>query len=699
MKHSASILLVLLITAIAPHVPLKAQNPPKREYRGAWVATVANLDWPLSGNVPVQYQKDDLIQKLDRLKENGINLVFFQIRTEGDALYASEIEPWSYYLTGKEGRAPNPYWDPLAFAIEEAHKRGMELHAWLNPYRAMRSIPSDFVQKGVAGGEDAEAAGQLNPDAWASLEPFLLREEDMGSGAGSGDGGDVQAKSVGTSQRDSMHVSNKHPEWLLVLNRAIAIFDPGLPEVMEYTTAVVMDVVNRYDVDGIHFDDYFYPYPPNHMASSSANNALDDSTFIKYPRGFTNKAEWRRNNVDLLVEMIHDSIQVIKPWVKFGISPFGIWKSGTPSGISGLDAYSQIYGDGIAWLDAGTVDYILPQLYWAFGGGQDYAKLSNWWADQAVARGRHMIAGHGLYRASSSTFSGALFKANEVPRQVRHNRGNPKISGSVFFRAKNLTNFPTLGFTDSLKTDLYRHAALPPVMAWKDTSRFEAPSGLTVERDPENRFQFTLSWTAPTVDGASRTSDGGHVDSLVKYAIYRVDSSVSESFGLGGEPDPLQEMAHARNLVAVTGQTDFTDVVPYTEGEYWYFVTAVTRNNVESEPTDPVEGGFVTSTHGIADGSVGRAGGELPNGFTLLQNAPNPFNPSTSIAFVLAEAGDVRLTVHDLLGREVAVLAQGRYGAGRHTLGFDASSLTSGVYSYVLQTDRGRMVRSMTLVK
>ena len=644
---------------------------PKEEYRAAWMATVINLDWPQSGSLPVRYQRDDLLNKIIQLKENGINVIYFQIRTEGDALYDSKIEPWSKYLTGKEGRAPDPYWDPLQFATEEAHKRGMQLHAWMNPYRAMRSIPSDFSQKQVNLALDSD---ELEWDELVrqSLVPTLEREYDTRF---------TSKELKGTSERDTLHVSNKHPEWLLVLNNSVAIFDPGLPEVMEYTTKVVMDVVNRYDVDGIHFDDYFYPYPPNHMSSSSANNALDDSTFIKYPRGFTNKSDWRRNNIDMLVEMIYDSIQVVKPWVRFGISPFGIWKSGTPSGISGLNAYETIYGDGLAWLDDHTIDYIVPQLYWPFGGGQDYLKLANWWSDQAAQRGRHMYAGHGLYRADVNTFSGTLFKANEIPRQIRHNRSNSNISGSVFFRTKNLVNYSTQGFSDSLKTRLFKYPALPPTMAWKDTTKSNTPENFTVQRDVENEYIFELNWDKPFRSAANRFMSG-HIDSVYKYAVYRIESATM--------PEPSAVIADARNLVAITGITSFTDFAPPSTDPYWYFVTSVQRNNIESIPTSPIEAGVVVSNEKYSI---------QPEEFTLAQNYPNPFNPTTTIEFSMNRASNVSLNVYDLYGRQVATLIKGSRSAGTHRIVYDANTFASGIYFYKLDTEMGSMVKKMILLK
>ncbi|MEX0609873.1 MAG: family 10 glycosylhydrolase [Balneolaceae bacterium] len=542
-------------------------NPPKKEVRGAWIATVINLDWPSTGSASVSQQKEELIFQLDELNAAGINLVFFQVRAEGDAFYDSDIEPWSKYLTGQEGRAPDPYWDPLAFAIEEAHKRGMEMHAWLNPYRAMRSIPSDFTQK--AGSQ------QVAQNVDESLSPFLNKEYDI----------NTPMRKLDTQQRDSMHVSNTHPEWLLVLNNAIAIFDPGLPEVMDYNLDVLMDIVNRYDVDGIHFDDYFYPYPPNHMSSSAANNALDDDTFADYPRGFTDKNEWRRNNIDIFVEMVYDSIQVVKPWVKFGISPFGLWKNGTPSGTFGMDAHNTIYADALAWLEDHTMDYVTPQLYWPFGGGQDYGKLAPWWAEQAAANDRHIYPGHGLYRTDRSTFSNTLFAANEIPRQIRLNRNHEDITGSVFFRSQNITHYSSKGFADSLKNNYYRYAALQPTMAWKDTSKPNTPLNFVVERDAETDYEFNLSWDRPDDVVVAKANLSSHIDTLIKYAVYRVDKDV--------DPNEMEEIQKAENLIAVTGETSFTDITPPSANDYYYFVTAVTRNNIESDPSEAELGGFV----------------------------------------------------------------------------------------------------------
>lgn len=311
--------------------------PPKREFRGVWLSTVANIDWPKSRYDSDSKKQNDLKNYLLKLKDSGVNAVLMQVRCSCDAMYKSDIEPWSYWFSGTQGQGPSTDWDPLEFAVEEAHKLGMELHAWVNPYRAVVS-PSSYNNSGYIA--------------------------------------------------DS-HVTKQHPNWILKFSD-VWILDPGLPEVRDYITDVLMDIVNRYDIDGLHMDDYFYPY-------SGITNE-DSETFDDYAGAFGNIHNWRRYNINQLVESVSDSINAVKPWVKWGISPFGIWKPGVPEGINGMDAYNTLYCDPIAWLQAGTVDYITPQCYWPFGGGQDYGTLIPWWAEQAYQNGRHFYPGQGLYR-------------------------------------------------------------------------------------------------------------------------------------------------------------------------------------------------------------------------------------------------------------------------------------------------------------
>ena len=466
---------------------------PKREMRAAWIATVTNLDWPYTG-VPSQ-QQADLAAMLDDLKEIGINAVVFQIRPECDAFYDSPYEPWSYWLTGTQGKAPDPYYDPLEFAVREAHRRGMEIHAWFNPYRAERSVGS------------------------YTLSP--------------------------------KHVIKQHPDWILDFG-SLKMLDPGLPMVREFVTAVVLDVVNRYDVDGAHFDDYFYPYTPTITTE-------DASTFANYSRGISNIGDWRRDNVNLLVQMIYDSIQVVKPWVKFGISPFGIWKNGVPSGIIGLDAYSQIFCDATAWLNAGTVDYLTPQLYWPFGGGQDYAKLLPWWASQL--HGQHLYPGQGAYRIS--TWS----DPSEMPNMIKLNRQTEGVYGSVYFRTNmGLLDNPR-GFADTLKNNYYHFKALIPQMDWKDGIDPNAPDNLRYE-PITGGGPAVLRWDLP-----AQAADG---DTASRYVIYRSD-------GL-----PI-DTADPANIFDITGQRIYNaQAGGNTGGSVDFLVTALDRNHNESTVSNTI---------------------------------------------------------------------------------------------------------------
>ena len=602
--------LALLALAAALVRPASAQPAPKHEFRGVWIATVHNLDWPgTRGTRAGVQQKAQLVAMLDKLQEAGVNAVFFQVRSEADALYDSPHEPWSYWLTGAQGVPPEPFYDPLAFAIEEARKRGMELHAWFNPYRAVRG------------------SGYAN---------------------------------------HASHVSARRPEWTLSIGN-LTVLNPGVQEVRDHIATVIADVVRRYDVDGIHFDDYFYPYPPNQITSQ------DRATFDSDPRGFRSIGDWRRDNVNLFVAQIADSVQAIRPAVKFGISPFGIWKNGVPSGIVGLDAYNVIYGDASAWLEAGTIDYLTPQLYWAFGGGQDYARLAPWWADLVADAGRHLYVGHGLYRADRATFSRTLFSANEVPRQVRFNRARGDIQGSVFFRAKNISVFSSRGFADTLRTNLHRTPALTPPMDWKDMSAPAAPAELALT--PTGAGGARLSWTTPFSSGPQAR----------RYAVYRVRSPEP--------PPPAFAMDDPNNLLAVTGETSFVDGGGMAGGTdpAHYFVTAVSANSIESEASN------------VASLDMGPTAAETeqPQAFDLFQSYPNPFRETVEIRFALRRPASVTLRIYDALGREVARLAEGQWKPqGLHAARWDGRdaaghSVAPGAYYYVLDAGNRRAAKGM----
>ena len=476
------------------------KHPPKREFRGVWIATVANIDWPISYSDSVAKQKDDLIDLLDSLSRDNINAIIFQVRPECDALYASRYEPWSFWLTGQQGKAPSPYYDPLKFVIKEAHKRGMELHAWFNPFRAERKI---------------------------GLYPLAQN-----------------------------HVVNRHPEWVLSFgdtSSGLRILNPGLPQVRKYIVNVVMDVVNRYDIDGVHFDDYFYPYPPNEIFKSNK----DSLTFIHYKHGDESDADindWRRQNINLLMHILYDSIQAVKPWVKFGISPFGIYRPDVPKGIKGMDAYAKIYCDPLAWLRQGSVDYLVPQLYWKIGGDQDFKKLLDWWAEQGKKYKRHIYAGH---------IFGRTFLPNELGNQLLLVRENANAYGDVYFSAK---HFPanTLGFAHRVKQDFYHLPALTPVMHWKGGKIPPAPS---MFKFASKEFHFTARflWQSP-----SNTKK----DSVLRFVIYKFNKR------------PKDDVApkNAKFIYGIVGEQEY---IPQpnekTNNKTSYFaVTAINRNGLES---------------------------------------------------------------------------------------------------------------------
>ncbi|MEL6705789.1 MAG: family 10 glycosylhydrolase, partial [Bacteroidota bacterium] len=580
--------------------PAIAQEvPPKQEFRGAWIATVINLDWPLNPVEPTDVKKRRMEILLDGLQAAGVNAVLFQIRSEADAMYVSETEPWSVWLTGSQGTPPDPFFDPLAFAIEEAHKRGMELHAWLNPFRVQRA--------------------------------------------------------VGSSPTSPDHISNRRPEWTFTIG-GIQVLDPGIPAARDYVVDVVAEVANNYDVDGIHFDDYFYPYPPNQITNQ------DDDTFAEYNRGITNRGVWRRENIDLFVEAVQDTLLAINPDINYGISPFGIWKNGVPPGIVGLDAYSVIYGDAVTWLNEQTIDYLAPQLYWAFGGGQDYGKLAPWWA--SVANDRHLYHGLGAYRTN--------YSRDEIPRQIRLNRGNDDIQGQILFRALNVTG-NSLSLRDSLQAEYYRHPALPPTMPWKDMTAPEAPGMLNFTWDGD---EAVLNWDASVeVEGAAASRF---------YAVYRINAAE--------EPDYEAAFEDPRNLLALTDQTTYTDTPVQSANPYYYTVRAVSANSIES----------VRSNEVVLEGRAVDAEADQPVMARLVQNYPNPFVGRTTIAFVLDRPATVSLRVYDALGREISTLLdRADLGVGPHTAEWETSgrSLSSGTYFYMLDVDNQRQTGKMTLLR
>lgn len=394
-----------------------APPAPAREFRGAWIATVANMDWPSAPGLSAAQQKAELVALLDTAVRLRLNTVVFQVRPACDAFYASSLEPWSQYLTGYSGQAPQPYYDPLAFAIEEAHKRGLELHAWFNPFRARAT------------------AGTLE---------------------------------------SANHVSHLHPEWVHEYNGQLWL-DPGDPAVRDYVLRVIMDVVRRYDVDGVQFDDYFYPYP------QADRNFPDDTTWRMYGmRGGYSRDDWRRQNISQFIQNVYQNIKAAKPWVKFGVSPFGIWRPGNPQMIRGLDSYAKLYADSRSWLANGWVDYLSPQLYWAIDPPEhSYPALLSWWAAQNVKH-RNLWPGLAAYQLPPL----------EIARQILVTRAQPGASGELFFHLRNFLESPALA--DSVARE-YTQSALVPASPWLPSSPLPKPE--MVAR--AGGFGWTFQWAIP----------------------------------------------------------------------------------------------------------------------------------------------------------------------------------------------------------
>lgn len=383
---------------------------PKHEFRAVWVATVVNIDWPSSMNLSTTQQQKEVLEILELHKSLGMNAVILQVRPAADAFYQSDIEPWSRYISGTQGQAPKPFYDPLEFWISECHKRGMELHAWLNPYRVAQKFD----------------------------EPL-----------------------------STDHVAFQHPDWILQYGKKL-YFDPGVPATRDFVTRVVHDIVNRYNIDAIHLDDYFYPYP-------SQEEFPDTASFREYNRGFSNEniGDWRRENVDICIKMLNDTIKACKPWVKFGISPFGVWrnKADDPRGSdtqAGATNYDDLYANIIKWQDEGWIDYCLPQLYWRIGHPLvDFTLLAKWWKNHAYDRA--MYIGHAPYKINPSSKTKEWSQPDQLPKQIKVLRSIPEIGGSAYFSSK-WFNGNLLGFQDSLQINLYKNPAIIPTMPWIDNT-------------------------------------------------------------------------------------------------------------------------------------------------------------------------------------------------------------------------------------
>ena len=486
LKNQTVILLLILLASFVCDASAQA----KREFRGAWIQCVNGQFLGMS----TQTMQQTLTYQLDELKKDGVNAIIFQVRPECDALYQSSMEPWSRFMTGAQGKSPSPYWDPLAWMVEQCHKRGMELHAWINPYRA---------------------------------------------------------KTKTTKELASSHVAIRHPEWVFSYDGQF-ILNPGIPECRDYICNVVADIVRRYDVDGLHMDDYFYPYPV-------AGQSIDDGRqFRSYNNGIKDIGDWRRYNVNVFIKQMYETIKSVKPWVKFGVAPFGIYRNKKSSPIgsntNGLQNYDDLYADVLLWVNNGWVDYNVPQLYWEIGHkAADYETLIRWWNTHAGKR--HLYIGEDIERTTKK----ADLKnpnINQMPAKYRLHSEMNNVKGTVLWYAKAaVDNIGNYGMV--LRNSYWKNPALQPEMPFIDD---KAPKKVRKMKVINTEDGPVLFWTVP--------KGKGWKDEAVKYVVYR--------FGQGEQVntnDPSK-------IVAITNNT-FYNIKE--NGRAVYVVTALDRMSNESK--------------------------------------------------------------------------------------------------------------------
>jgi uncharacterized lipoprotein YddW (UPF0748 family) len=499
MKKNLIILLSLLIIS-----SISAQQK-KREMRAVWIATVANIDWPSQKNLTSKAQRDEMREMLDGLTKNNINTIVMQIRPTADSFYPSALEPWSNWLTGRQGSKPNTYYDPLQFIIDEAHKRCIEVHVWLNPYRVTNSDNLDGLSK--------------------------------------------------THQ----YFKNKD---LFLKYGGKYYFNPGLDETREFLNRVVEDVVERYDIDAVHFDDYFYPY------RVAGEEFPDEISFRNNPRGFApnQKDDWRRNNVDMVIAELQQTIKSLKPWVEFGISPFGVWRNDSvdPRGSAtkaGVQNYDDLYADILKWLKEGTIDYVTPQLYWEIGKKvADYEVLAKWWSDNSFGKNLYV----GLYNSQlgSPEANIAWRKGNEVIRQLNMNMQFPKIDGAMFFSAKPFLKNKQ-GLNDSLQANLYKYPAICPINRNIPGEPSAQPQNIRIVKDGDDAY---LIWDKVEEEGGCQ---------IAYYVVY------------GFKGKKVGDLNDPSNIIARTTENciDLREINRKFKSHYSFVVTAINRYKHESIPT------------------------------------------------------------------------------------------------------------------
>ena len=584
-------------------INVQAQSAPKREMRGAWIATFANIDWP-STNTTSAVEQSTFIQRVTEHKATGMNAIFAQVRSQCDAIYPSPFEPWSAVISGTQGVAPSPYYDPLQFMINETKQRGMEFHAWFNPYRALATFTTTSY--------NALAA---------------------------------------------THVAKLNPSWIMTVTTNSnsvkqLLLNPGAPEVWEHIIGSVMHVVRNYDVDGIHFDDYFYTNP----ATTTYN---DDSVYAIHNRGIVNRGDWRRSNVDTLIKRLNDSIKSVKPWIKFGISPSGIWMSaptdpnGSATSTGALQHKKDLFSNSRLWLQQGWVDYLAPQVYWYIGQpGSDYNNLAPWWSSNNFTR--HIYMGQAGYKVGEAAQNAAFATdRTQIPRQVRLNRTLAGITGQIVYNTTSLRNNP-LSFRDSLTQNLYNKPALLPTMSWKDNTAPDPANSLTATRLGNDNV--SLVWVKPNPAMINV------LDTIKRFAIYR-------SVNVIPDVNNIDHLLHITN----TDVTSFVDATALPITSYNYVVTAIDRLYNESVVSNMANPDVVVPLT-LLNFDVEK---DLNNKVSIWWQTANEINTAYF---------DVERSVNNSsFIRIVTLNARGGGGFGYSYRTYDNDLTTSGSYSYRLK--------------
>lgn len=493
-KMAMTCFIAILFVLCANEPATAANGPRKREFRGAWIQCVNGQFLGMS----TETMQKTLRYQLDELQKDGVNAIIFQVRAECDALYASRYEPWSRFLTGQQGKAPSPYWDPLKWMVDQCHRRGMEIHAWINPYRA---------------------------------------------------------KTKTTAELATNHIAVRHPERVFSYDGQY-ILNPGIPENRTYICQVVNDIVRRYDIDGLHIDDYFYPYP------ATGQTIPDDAQYRMYKNGISDRGDWRRDNVNVFIKQLSDSIHHAKPWVKFGVSPFGIYRNersapNVGSKTSGLQNYDDLYADVLKWVNNGWIDYCVPQLYWEIGHkSADYKTLIEWWNKHAGKR--PLYIGEDIERTVKNADPANPNVNQQLAKRALYDR-MLNVEGTVLWYAKAAVD-NTGNYASVLRNGYWRYPALQPLIPFLDDKAPKAPrkvKPLWVEGG------YVLFWTAPK---ATKWDD-----EAVRYVVYKF------------APGEKVNTNDASKIVAVTNQTMLQ--LPYQDGKkkYTYVVTALDRLSNESK--------------------------------------------------------------------------------------------------------------------